>query len=253
MVPAHRMWPLRVPPLIPDPDEIHVWRAGLDLNAGDRERVLQTLSADERARREKYRSKRDGDRFVAARWILRELLGGYLGVEPADLRFRYGPFGKPFLITTPEKADLLFNLAHAEGVAICAVSRARNVGVDLERIRPALEWQEIAEGFFTPREVNFLESLPAGDGSRAFFKYWTRKEACLKARGEGLSISLDSFDVSASPGETAVVFTLPEGPGKPLRWSLQDIPIDEGFAAALAVEGSGFMVQYWQWPRVVED
>jgi len=138
MVPAHRMCPPRVPPLIPDPDEIHVWRAGLDLDPGDRERLLQTLSADECARSEKYRLKRDGDRFVAARGILRELLGGYLGVGPADLRFRYGPFGKPFLITTPETDDLLFNLAHAEGLAIYAVSRARNVGVDLERVRPAV-------------------------------------------------------------------------------------------------------------------
>ena len=95
--------------------------------------------------------------------------------------------------------------------------------------------------------------MAAGERSTAFFKCWTSKEACLKARGEGLSISLDSFDVSASPGETAVVFTLQEAPGKVLRWTLQDIPIDEGFAAALAVEGSGFVVQYWQWAGVVED
>ena len=76
---------------------------------------------------------------MAGRGILRELRGGYLGVRPADLRFRYRPFGKAFLITTPETNDLLFNLAHAEGLAIYAVSRARNVGVDLERVRPALE------------------------------------------------------------------------------------------------------------------
>ena len=250
MVPTHWMWPPRVPPPIPDPDEIHVWRAGLDLNAGDRERLLQTLSADEHARREKYRFERNRDRFAAARGILRQLLGGYLGVGAADLRFRYGPFGKPFLITTRENDDLLFNLAHAEELAVYAVSRARNVGVDLEHVRPALDWQKIAERFFAPREINFFQSLPPGERSSAFFKCWTRKEAYLKARGEGLSLSLDSFDVSARSGETAVVFTPQEGPGKALRWTLQDISIDEGFAAALAVEGSGFVVKYWQWPVV---
>jgi 4'-phosphopantetheinyl transferase len=242
------MCPPPTQPPILDPDEIHVWRARLDLNASDMESLLQTLSSDERSRAERFRLKKDHHRFVVARGILRQLLGGYLRVAPSNLRFRYGPFGKPFLITNRGKDDLLFNLAHAARLAVYAISHGRNVGVDLERVDPAPDWNTIAGSYFTPHEVKTLWTLPESARTKAFFDCWTRKEAYLKARGEGLSVGLDSFEALATPDNRVVLAAARHGRQEASRWTVQDILIDEGFSAALAVEGSAFVVRYWQWP-----
>jgi 4'-phosphopantetheinyl transferase len=122
------------------------------------------------------------------------------------------------------------------------------VGIDLERIRFDLAVAEIAERFFSRREVAMLRTLPTELQRQAFFRCWTRKEAYIKARGEGLSLLLDQFDVSLAPGEPAAILGTQRDPSEASRWSLQKLTPAPGYVAALAVEGHGWRLTCWQWP-----
>ncbi len=229
-------------------DEVHVWRAHLDLAPAQVRELLRTLTPDERARARRFRFRRDRDRFIVARGVLRAILGRYLGVDPGRLRFRYSPYGKPALADEFEDEGIRFNLAHSQGIALYAVSRGRDVGVDVEYVRADLADERIAERFFSPREVAMLRAVPAEQRREAFFHCWTRKEAYVKARGEGLSLPLDQFDVSLAPGEPAALLSTPGDPPEVTRWSLRALDPGPGYIAALAVEGNGWRLRCWQWP-----
>jgi 4'-phosphopantetheinyl transferase len=140
-------------------------------------------------------------------------------------------------------------VTHSHGVALYAVTRGREVGIDLERIRSDLAVTEIAGRFFSRQEVAMLRALPTEEQREAFFRCWTRKEACLKARGEGLSLPLDQVDVSLAPGEPDAVPGTERNPSEASRWSLQELIPAPGYAAALAVEGHGWRLACWQWPE----
>ena len=141
-----------------------------------------------------------------------------------------------------------FNLSHSHGVALYAVTRGREVGIDLEYIRSDLEVEQIAERFFSRREIATLRALPIDLRTDAFFLCWTRKETYLKARGEGLSLPLDQFDVSLIPGEPAALLSTHRGSHEALRWSLQELTPAPGYVAALGVEGHGWDLACRQWP-----
>ena len=180
---------------------MHVWRAALDVPESQVRSLWDTLTADERQRAEHYVFEKDRTHFVVARGLLRVLLGRYLRQDPPHLRFTYGPHGKPALATDTGGGALRFNVSHSHGLALYAITRGREVGVDVERIRPEVAQEKIAERFFSPREVTLLRALPAPLQATAFFACWTRKEAYIKATGEGLTLPLDQFDVSLLPGE----------------------------------------------------
>ncbi len=241
---APRMpWETPPPQLVLERDHVHVWRAWLDHEPGCGDSFRATLSPDERARADRFRFDRDRARFVAGRAALRMILGRYLRREPAALRFGYGPQGKPFLADAPG-ADLRFNLSHSYGLALYAVARGRDVGIDVEKIDPRLE-NGIAEQFFSPREVAALRSLPSAGQTEAFFACWTRKEAYAKARGEGLRLRLDQFEVSL--GESAALLRSDEDPGDTRRWRLEALSPGSGYAAAIAVGGDCCSLACWQW------
>ncbi len=231
------------------PGEVHVIAASLDELPSAARRAW--LSADEVARAERFHFPRDRHRFAAGRGLLRGLLGRYLGLDPAELRFVYGPRGKPGL--GPEARDLRFNVSHSGGLALLAFVRGRHLGVDLERERPLPEAEEMAGRFFSPRESAELRRLPGADRPRAFFRCWTRKEAFIKATGEGLSRPLDAFDVTLAPGEPARLLRVEGEPGDPGRWWLRDLELAAGFAGALAVEGPPLRVACWNWDSAVEE
>jgi 4'-phosphopantetheinyl transferase len=176
--------------------------------------------------------------------VLRAILGGYLNQGPECLSFCYNSQGKPAL----DGDAIRFNVSHSHGVALYAVTRGREVGIDIEHIRFDLAVAEIAERFFSRREVVMLRALPAEVQRQAFFLCWTRKEAYIKARGEGLSLPLDQFDVSLAPGEPAAVLGTQRDPSEASRWSLQELTPAPGYVAALAVEGHGWRLTCWQWP-----
>ena len=234
----------RLPPtqLILRTDEVHVWRAVLELDSQEFDRLRVTLSPDELDRAARFHFLRDRQHFIAARGILRDILSRYLKRSPAELAFSYSSFGKPKLAIECSAGDLQFNLSHSGGIALYAVARGREVGIDLERIEPKFADDGIAEKFFSRNEVAVLRSLPASARLHAFFNCWTRKEAYVKARGAGLYIPLDSFEVSLTPGEPAVFLSKGES-----GWSLRALTLDPDCMAAVAVEGNDWQLRLWQW------
>lgn len=232
-------------------DEVHVWRAVLDQNPSRIDNLLETFAEDERARAERFYFQTDRERFIVARGALREILGGYLKRAAKSVSFCYGPHGKPVLARDSGGDTIHFNLSHSHGVALYAVTRGREIGIDLEFIREGLEIEQLAERFFSQREIAALRGLPVSLRKHAFFLCWTRKEAYIKAKGEGLSLPLDQFDVSLIPGEPAALLTTQADPDEALRWSLRELSVGPGYVSAVAVEGHGWSLSCWQWPRTL--
>ena len=228
-------WKKSPPPATIAPGEVHVWRFGLDLPDGLLARLRPTLSPDELARAGRFRFPLHAGRFVAGRARLRALLSRYTGVAAAEMRFRYTARGKPEL--DPNPGALHFNLAHSDGLALCAVARNLPLGVDLERLDRAVECQQIAERFFSPAEAAAIAALPAASRRAAFFRCWTRKEALLKATGEGLSFGLNQFTVTVRDDEPARVLHWPVGESDSVAWNLTELEPAPGYTGALALRG----------------
>jgi 4'-phosphopantetheinyl transferase len=227
--------------------DVHVWRVALHASSAQLQGFSRTLAADELARAERFVFERSRTEFIAAHGILRSILGAYLGVDAATPRFVTNQFGKPSLLAGMEAHPLRFNLSHSGGLALVVVSRGREVGIDLERLRPDVACEEIATRHFSPLEHAQLQSLPAAERQRAFFVCWTRKEAYIKARGQGLSLSLHDFDVAVLPDRPVSLLATRDDPAEAARWSLVDIDVAPDYAAALAVERSHGPVVCWQW------
>lgn len=228
-------------------DEVQVWRLSLDLPASRVERLRQTLAPDELGRARRFHFEKDRQRFIVARGLLRLILSRYLDVEPSQLRFSYSDYGKPALIPPPTHKMLNFNVSHSQGLALYAITRNRQVGIDVEYIRPVPEIKEIAQRFFSAQENAVLRGLPETVKLEAFFNCWTRKEAYIKARGEGLSLPLDQFDVSLAPGEPARLLRVSGDSKEPCCWSLRAMSPVPGYVAALAVKGKDWRLSHWQW------
>lgn len=162
------------------------------------------------------------------------------------MRFCYGPHGKPALSRVFGNETLSFNLSHSHGLALLAVSRGRELGVDLEYILAHLADDQIAERFFSPRVVALLRGLPKDVQREAFFIFWTRKEAFIKATGKGLSLPLNQFEVSLVPGKPIVLLSANDDRQETFRWSLQALAAGCGYAAALCVEGHDWRLKSWQ-------
>jgi 4'-phosphopantetheinyl transferase len=243
--------PWRSPPeiLVLGCDEVHVWRATLDQTPPQIQSFRHYLAADEQARAERFYFQRDREHFIVTRGVLRAILGGYLNRAPESLSFCYSSHGKPALAGESGGDAIRFNLSHSHGIALYAVTRGREVGIDVERIRFNLAVAEIAERFFSRREVAMLRTLPTEEQREAFFRCWTRKEACLKARGEGLLLPLDQIDVSLAPVEPDAEPGTQRDSSEASRWSLQELGPAPSYVAALAVEGHGWRLTCWQWPE----
>jgi 4'-phosphopantetheinyl transferase len=224
------------------PREVHVWRAGLDGSEFVRQHLEATLAPEEIARANRFFFPRDRQHFVAARGILRQLLSGYLGRPPADLEFAYHPRGKPYLLPQPTDVPIAFNVSHSHGLALLAFSLGREIGVDLERVRLNIASDEIASRYFAPREVAELQSLPSEQRPEAFFLCWTRKEAYIKALGEGLQIPLTSFRVSLTPQQPDILESADAS-----RWTLRSLSPAPDYAAALVAEGHDWQLRLFDW------
>ncbi len=212
-----------------DGGEIHVWRASLAVPPRELRRLARMLSPGELERAERFRFAEHRGDYLVARGLLRVILAGYLRVHPEAIRFRYGPWGKPALDGEGGGGGLRFNLAHSHGVALFSVSRGRETGVDLERIHPAVPGLRAAARWFPRQDVARLRGLAGQPYAEGFLACWTRREAYLKARGDGLTgISTD-----------------PEGA---LGWGLYDLAPWPGYVGALAVEGTECRVACWDLP-----
>jgi 4'-phosphopantetheinyl transferase len=218
-------------------DEVQVWLANQDQRATQIKAFFQTLSPDEQQRAQRFHFKRDRERFIAARGILRRCLGAFLEMTADRVRFRYTEYGKPSLSAEFSSTGLKFNISHSGSSVLLGFSIGRELGVDIEEIRPDFATAEIAKRYFSALEVQTLKSLPTSVQAEAFFNCWTRKEAYIKAMGEGLSCALDKFDVTLVPGEPA---RLLETRGHGLRasgWAMRSLDVGRAYKAALVVEG----------------
>jgi 4'-phosphopantetheinyl transferase len=208
-----------------------VYTADLDAEAADG----SALSDDECERAARFRFDRDRRRFVAGRSALRSLVGSYLDVAPDEVAFEYGPQGKPFV----PGATLSFNVSHSGGQAVYAFGSGLEVGVDVELLDHARYGDDVAERFFSPQEVDTLRGLAPAMRPAAFLRCWTRKEAFIKARGEGLSLPLDEFDVAFAPGAPPQILRTAWSAQEPAEWTLSDISeFCPGAVAALAVRST---------------
>jgi 4'-phosphopantetheinyl transferase len=247
VAPAGSLWSSPPDTLAIGCDEIHVWRASLDQAPLQVESFLLSFAADEKARAERFYFARDRGHFIVARGVLRAILGRYMNRAPEQLSFRYGAQGKPVIAGESGVDAIHFNLSHSHGLALYAITRGRQVGIDLERIRSDVATAEIAGRFFPPGEAATLQALPADMQRQAFFRSWTRKEASIKARGEGL-FSLNQFELQPDSGESDAMGSHRD-PIEAARWSLQEFFPAPDYVAALAAEGHGWRVSCWQWPE----
>lgn len=228
--------------------DVHIWRASLEQPPAVVENLRQLLAADEQARADRFHFEKDRRHFTVARAGLRKLLGRYLGMAPAEIQFTYADRGKPQL--APDQASdlepgLKFNLAHSGGLALYAFTSIGEIGVDLEHIRPEFTGDDIARRFFSATEVACLDQLPAPSRHQAFFDCWTRKEAFIKAKGIGLSLALDQFDVTLSPDEPAALLSTRWDRNEAARWSLRAVDVGPGFVGAVALEAHDWQLNCW--------
>ncbi len=220
--------------------ELHVWRATLNVSPSLTCRLESTLNADEKERAEKFLVPQARERFVASRGILRQLLATYLEIEPEKVEFVYGPQGKPSL-SPVHNSKVCFSVSHSREMGLFAFANCGEVGVDIEQVKPDFRGMEIASHFFSSEEIAALAKLPPELGVEAFFGCWTRKEAYVKARGQGLSIPLRSFTISFADSKQL----LRDETG--VAWSCCALEPAPGFAGAVVAVGENWSLKCWQW------
>ena len=223
-------------------NEVHLWEIDLDAVATGESRWRTVLSPDELARADRFHFARDRQAFTATRALLRTVLGSYLGCDPSKLTFVYSDKGRPVLGAN-HALPVQFNVSHSGTKALFVFSLRRDVGVDVERIRHNLDYELLAARYFSPAEQKALAALPLSERCGGFFRCWTRKEAYIKAQGAGLSLDLDSFDVSVARDEqNALLATRPDA-DEAARWSIREVDAGEGYAAALCVKGHEWVLK----------
>lgn len=215
-------------------DVVHVWQRSLDSHAATVNAAYEWLCPEECDRAARFRVERPRTDFILTRSALRFLLAGYLKKTPQELAFRLTEYGKPLL---DEPSDLRFNVSHTEGLALLAFVRQREIGVDVERIRPEPDARKLAERFFSVHERDAMQHLHGDALQEAFFRCWSRKEAYIKARGEGLSLPLSQFDVSVEANISRVFLQTRPDPAEASRWVIRNLEIGTEYAAAVAFSG----------------
>jgi len=243
-------WPSAPEDVRLEPEAIHVWALSLRTTGEALEQMEDTLSAAERRRADSFHFERDRNRFIAGHGTLRAILSQYLLEDPLDLVFEQGRKGKPALSERFEWSQVHFNLTHCDDLALLAVARDREIGIDVERIRALDDLSEVASICCSPRERAELWALPEEERAAAFLRLWTRKEAWLKATGEGICESLGEVEVSFRAGDFPRIVMLPAG-GKTdaKEWSVRELTPAPGFVGAIALPGAIHDICLWQWAR----
>jgi len=215
------------------PGVVHLWQRRLDARAEELSACYGLLSSEEQDRARRFLVERARNEFVVTRGTLRSLLARYLGSTPQEVHFRYAVRGKPAL---EGGSDLSFNVSHTDGLALMAFVKRRAIGVDVENLDRKIEAERLAERFFSERERQALRPLRGDELQAAFFRCWTRKEAYIKAKGDGLSLPLHQFDVSIAEGDRDALLETRPDPAEGGQWTVCDVRLDPRFAAAVTVQ-----------------
>lgn len=214
------------------PGVVHLWQRRLTASEPEVNVGYGLLSNEEKETAMRFRINRPGTDFILTRSTLRLLLAHYLDTSPQQVCFQYGAQGKPVLAG---ESELYFNVSHTEGLALMAFAQRRAIGVDVENLGRRTEVQRLANRFFSEREQQALKQLCGDELQVAFFRCWTRKEAYIKAKGDGLSLPLDQFDVSITAGNRDALLATRPDPSEAARWTIRDVAVGAGYAAAVAV------------------
>lgn len=233
---------------MPGSQEIHAWVARLSTLDAEMVKLAELLSMDESLRAGRFHREADRARYTAAHGILRYLLGAYLGKDPKEIRFSVGTHGKPSLVPSPGQSRLEFNLSHSGDLVLFAFGSEGRVGVDVEEIRADLDHLDLAQRQFSAAEVTELKSLPAGEELEGFFRCWTRKEAYLKARGEGLGYPLKDFTVTLGRETLPEILFVADDPSVRQRWSVFTLDQISGYTGAVVAEGPALKCRWRTWP-----
>lgn len=230
-----------------EPETIHLWY--VDVGANLDSRYYNLLSEDEKVRAGKYRFTQDQYVFIKARAVLRILSGEYLQKDPAHIRFKYGAYGKPYF---QDENSLYFNVSHSGSKAIIGFSKHTEMGVDIEKIKEDLDVLDIAGKFFSQSEIKSLTEITKEEQNRAFFRCWTRKESFIKAKGDGLSLPLDSFSVTLDDDIKARLSEIKWNPSEKESWKILSFVPDDNYICAVTVQGKVQKIKYWNWNEVYE-
>jgi 4'-phosphopantetheinyl transferase len=235
-------WPRVTAPLSFPAERVSIWR--VDLGAPTTEdRGTKILSADEITRANRFHFERDRLHFVRCRSALRRLIGEYLEIPAADVRFKYLANGKPEVEANQNPGALQFNVSHSGELALIAFCAGRQIGIDIEKIRQDVDTASLAERFFSMRERESLKSLPEQLRVLGFFACWTRKEAFLKSTGEGLSFPLSDFSVTTHPHGDAALEEIKGSAEAGQKWFLADLAVADEYRAALATEHPSVLLE----------
>jgi len=227
-------------------DEVHLWRIDFDAVRAEEARWQKVLSPDETARASRFHFAVDRQRYTISRGVLRTILAGYLATDAKGLNFIYSSKEKPSLSEAYSREGVMFNISHSGSLGLLAFAREREIGVDVEAVRSDFEVEAIARRFFSAHEQEQLAVLPEQERFEAFFRCWTRKEAYIKATGDGLSLPLDQFDVSILPGHfDALIATRPDR-SEAARWLLREVSAGPGYVAALCAVGHDWKLKAWK-------
>lgn len=227
--------------------DVDVWFASLEQPAAVVTELEVLLTDDEKNRAGRFYFEQHRRFYVAGRGILRVLLSHYTGIEPGEIQFEYTKYGKPFLASRDGFSNICFNLSHSYRYVMYAFTRSHLVGIDIEYIRPIEDMDQIALRNFSADEYQKFRSIDEVDKVQAFFNCWTRKEAFIKAIGEGVSFPLQKFDVSLEPGYPAQLISLFGSPQNAKHWSMHDLRAPDGYAAALVVQGKEHLISQQNW------
>ena len=235
--PESTLWTHSTLPIQPLADsDIHVWCASLNVPPQDLSYYSSLLSQEETVHAERFYFEKDRSRFIAGRGLLRTLLGSYLNLEPAQIEFVYGPYGKPALKSRLTDHVLEFNLSHSNDLVLYAFNWNRRVGIDIEYMIPMQDMDDFAEQFFAPNEKAYFHSLSGDQKSDVFFKLWTSKEAFLKANGKGLTVPISEVEISLAIEKTVKLISIGGDREQSAGWRLELFDPFQGYQAALAVE-----------------
>lgn len=226
--------------------DVHIWRAFFDAWQPEVSRLTSVLNAAERERASRFYFEKDRSASIISRGLLRLLLGRYCSLDPQQIAFDYNEYGKPILVQDKQSAPIHFNLAHSHNTVVYAFTFIDSVGIDVEYIRSNIEYEDLAQHYFSPFEIAQLQAVSVTQKSQAFYAGWARKEAYIKARGKGLSIALDAFDVTLQPDAPARLVACREDAQDVEDWSLYALPAEDDYASALVLKGECEKLHYFQ-------
>jgi len=240
---------MRAPPGDMTLGALYVWPVSLSQSEDVIRALEEHLSMDEARRADRYRRERDRSRYIVAHGVLRELLADYTAQTPRDISFGHTATGKPFLIDGHGERPLRFSLSHSGEWALVGLALSTEVGIDIEQIDLGVSIEAVAERFFSHSEFEALQAMPLEQRTAAFFSAWTRKEAYVKARGEGIANRLRNFSVSVHPEQSAILLTDSIDAPATLHWRIYDLHITRNYAAAVAAEGTTHRIHMMRWTQ----